>query len=242
MRIWDQFLTPLDLKIYEAAGYGEKGDLGERPAVLVVDVVYNFVGERPEPILKSIEKYHHSCGERGWEGVYCIRELLQAARAREVPVIYSTNATRPDALDLGRWAAKNRRAREPARRGSDLGFQIVKEVAPEPQDVIVPKLKPSLFFGTPLVSLLRGLQVDTLLVTGTTTSGCVRATVIDAFSYEFKVAVIEECVFDRGEASHAINLFDMQAKYADVISLEEAKAYLAGVPERRGALAEVARP
>lgn len=242
MRVWGRFLTPLDLKIYEAAGYGEKGDLGGRPAVLVVDVVYNFVGERPEPILKSIEKYHHSCGERGWEGVYCIRELLQAARGKGVPVIYSTNATRPDALDLGRWAAKNRRAKEPAQRGSDLGFQIVKEVGPEPQDIIVPKLKPSLFFGTPLVSLLRGLQVDTLLVTGTTTSGCVRATVIDAFSYEFKAAVIEECVFDRGEASHAINLFDMQAKYADVISLEEAKAYLAGLPERRRALAKAGRP
>ncbi|MFQ5913669.1 MAG: isochorismatase family protein [Nitrospinota bacterium] len=241
MREWDRFLTPIDKEVYDAAGFMQKGELGERPAVLVVDVVYNFVGERPEPILKSIEKYHHSCGELGWEGVYRIRELLEAARARGVPIIYSTNATRSDGVDLGRWAAKNRRASEPANRDSNLGFEIVKEVAPEPHDIVLPKLKPSFFFGTPLVSLLRGIEVDTLLVTGTTTSGCVRATVIDAFSYEFKVAVVEECVFDRGEVSHAINLFDMNAKYADVILLKEAKAYLERVPARQVPLAETPR-
>lgn len=241
MPVWDEFLTPLDVKVYEASGFSQRGELGEQPAVLVVDVVYNFVGEKPEPILESIEKYHHSCGERGWQGVHAIRELLEAARGRGVPVFYSTNSTRPDGLDLGRWAAKNRRAHEPATRGSDLGFQIIREIAPAPSDFIVPKLKPSMFFGTPLVSLLRSLDVDTVLVTGTTTSGCVRATVIDAFSYEFKVAVVEECVFDRGEASHAVNLFDMNAKYADVISLLEARAYLAEVPRKERARAEAAR-
>ena len=127
---------------------------------------------------------------------------------------------------------------EPGQRGDNLGDRIVEEIAPESRDYIVPKLKPSMFFGTPLVSLLRGLEIDTLLVAGTTTSGCVRATVIDAFSYEYKVALVEECNFDRGEASHAINLFDMNAKYADVISLAEAKTYLAETPDRKGATAE----
>jgi nicotinamidase-related amidase len=235
MPVWDDFLTPLDRDVYEAAGYTLKGDLGDRPAILVVDIVYNFVGEEPEPILESIKKYHHSCGERGWEGVEATRELLEAARAQKIPIFYSTNATRPDGADLGRWSAKNQRALEPANRESDLGFQIVKEIAPEPQDFIVPKLKPSMFFGTPLVTLLRSQEVDSLLITGTTTSGCVRATVLDAFSYEYKIAIVEECVFDRGEASHAINLFDMNAKYADVISLLEAKAYLAEVPKREPA-------
>ncbi|MEE8109495.1 MAG: isochorismatase family protein [bacterium] len=241
MPVWEEFLTPMDVKVFEAAGFSQKGDLGERPAVLVVDMVYNFVGEKPEPILQSIEKYHHSCGERGWEGVHALGELLEAARPQGVPIFYSTNATRPDGLDLGRWTAKNRRANEPAQRGSDLGFRIVQEVAPEPSDFVIPKLKPSMFFGTPLVSLLHGLEVDTLLVTGTTTSGCVRATVIDAFSYEFRVALVEECVFDRGEASHAINLFDMNAKYADVLSLQEAKAYLAQTPKREAVAAEPAK-
>ncbi len=241
MPVWDEFLTPLDVQVFEAAGFSEKGDLGGRPAVLVVDMVYNFVGDRPEPILESIARFHHSCGERGWDGIHATKELLDAARARNAPIFYSTNALRPDGGDLGRWAAKNRRAREPGQRVDDLGDRIVKEIAPESQDYIVPKLKPSMFFGTPLVSLLRGLEIDTLLVTGTTTSGCVRATVIDAFSYEYKVALVEECNFDRGEASHAINLFDMNAKYADVISLSEAKAYLAGAPDRKEAAAESVR-
>ena len=93
------------------------------------------------------------------------------------------------------------------------------------------KDKPSVFFGTPLMSYLHELQVDTLLVTGTTTSGCVRATVVDAFSYNFRVVVVEECVFDRGQASHKVNLFDMQAKYADVVSLEAALHYLVELPK-----------
>lgn len=242
MRIWDEFLTPMDVKVYEAAGFGEKGDLGTRPAILVIDVIYNTVGDKREPILKSIERYRLSCGEKGWEAIDCIRELLEAARAQAVPIIYSTNATRPDGVDLGRWAAKNRRAREDAtKQDAAFGYQIVKEVAPEPRDTVIHKLKPSMFFGTPLVSILRNLDVDTLLITGVTTSGCVRATTIDAFSYEFKIAVVEECCYDRGEANHAINLFDINSKYGNVIPLEEAKAYLADLPARRAAPAEMAR-
>jgi nicotinamidase-related amidase len=91
---------------------------------------------------------------------------------------------------------------------------------------VILKDKPSVFFGTPLMSYLHELQVDTLLVVGTTTSGCVRATVVDAFSYNFKVVVVEECVFDRGQISHKVNLFDMQAKYADVVPLDAALGYL----------------
>ena len=70
MSVWDEFLTPLDVQVYEAAGLSMKGDLGERPAILVVDMVYNFVGDKPEPILESIDRFHHSCGERGWERIY----------------------------------------------------------------------------------------------------------------------------------------------------------------------------
>lgn len=241
MAVWDEFLTSLDVQVFESAGFSQKGELGDRPAILVVDMVYNFVGDKPEPILESIKKFHHSCGEKGWEGIHATRELIDMARAANVPIFYSTNSLRPDGGDTGRWAAKNRRAHELGQRDSDLGNQIVKEIAPESQDYIVPKLKPSMFFGTPLVSLLRGLEIDTLIVTGTTTSGCVRATVIDAFSYEYKLAIVEECVFDRGEASHAINLFDMNAKYADVISLLEAKAYLAEIPGRKEALPQGSR-
>ena len=102
----------------------------------------------------------------------------------------------------------------------------MKEIAPIDRDIVIKKQKPSAFFGTPIMSFLNDLHIDTLLIAGTTTSGCVRGTVIDGFSYNFNVAVIEECTFDRGQASHALNLFDMNQKYANVITLEEAKKYL----------------
>jgi isochorismate hydrolase len=113
----------------------------------------------------------------------------------------------------------------------DKGNTIVEEIAPQQGDIIVRKQKPSAFFGTPLISMLNEVLADSVLVTGTTTSGCVRASVIDAFSYNLKVSVIEECVFDRGQASHKINLFDMAMKYADVIPLKEAIEYIHGLPD-----------
>src|SRR5207245_6843296 len=102
------------------------------------------------------------------------------------------------------------------------GNEIVDEIAPEPHDIVVPKQKPSGFFGTNLLSYLVLLGCDSVIVTGTTTSGCVRATVLDAFSNNFRVTVAEEACFDRSAASHATHLCDMQAKYADVLNVDEA--------------------
>ncbi|MDP7505430.1 MAG: isochorismatase family protein, partial [Nitrospinota bacterium] len=99
-----------------------------------------------------------------------------------------------------------------------------------PSELVIHKLKPSMFYGTSLVGMLNDLKVDTLLVAGTTTSGCVRATVVDAFSYNYAVGVVEECVVDRWESSHAMTLFDLDAKYADVISLAETTGFLKGLP------------
>lgn len=109
-----------------------------------------------------------------------------------------------------------------------LGTQIVDEIAPLAEDIVVDKSYASVFYGTPLVSYLNGLGVDTILMTGGVTSGCVRATVVDAISRNYNVAVIEDCVFDRIEISHKVSLMDMWIKYCDVISLEEALKYLEG--------------
>ena len=230
MAIWDNVLTERDKQVFAAAGYGKQQGFGKRPAVIVVDVNYNFVGEVPEPILASIKKYRNSCGEEGWQGVYQIKRLLDATRAKGVPIFYSTASPSRTALHAGRWHGKNSRGDEDFHRRARDGNDIVQEIAPQEGDMVIRKDKPSVFFGTPLMSYLHELQVDTLLVTGTTTSGCVRATVVDAFSYNFKVVVVEECVFDRGQASHQVNLFDMQAKYADVVSLEDALRYLDKLP------------
>lgn len=231
MAIWDDILTDRDVQVFAKSGYGSRQGFGERPAVLIIDVNYNFVGDTPLPILDSIEKFRNSCGEEGWQGVAKIQELLKAARSKRLPVFYSTGAPRQSSVDSGRWAGKNRRAVEDQDEVAQRGNDIVEEIAPEEGDIVIRKTKPSVFFGTPLVSYLNELQIDTLLMGGTTTSGCVRATVVDAFSYNYRVAVIEECTFDRGQASHKINLFDMNAKYADVISVAEAQEYLAGLPD-----------
>lgn len=230
MATWDDILSERDKQVFAAAGYGKRQGFGRRPAVIVVDVNYNFVGDVPEPILESIKKYRNSCGEEGWQGVYQIGRLLEAARAKGVPIFYSTAQRRQMALTAGRWHGKNSRGDEDFHGRAQDGNEIVREIAPQEGDIVILKDKPSVFFGTPLISYLNELQVDTLLVAGTTTSGCVRATVVDAFSYNFKVVVVEECVFDRGQASHKVNLFDMQAKYADVVPLEAALHYLNELP------------
>jgi len=104
-------------------------------------------------------------------------------------------------------------------------------IGPLPDDLVVYKQKPSAFYGTPLLSWLILLGADSLIVTGTTTSGCVRASVLDAFSNNLRVSLVEEGCFDRAQASHAINLCDMHAKYADVVKLDEALAQIDRLPE-----------
>lgn len=233
-RIWDKFLTARDKQVFAAAGYGVRGGFGKRPALLVVDVNYGFVGDRPEPILESIKRWMNSCGEEGWKAVAVIRQLLDAARAKGVPVIYTTGVRRNDSWDQGAWAFKNDRVnsdymgREPEKLKSNI---IVAEIAPQPKDLLIAKQKPSAFCGTPLLSYLIHLQCDSVLVTGTTTSGCVRATAVDAFSANYRVTVVEDGCADRSEASHAVNLCDMNAKYADVVGSAEVIQYIRGLPD-----------
>jgi nicotinamidase-related amidase len=231
--IWNQFLTERDKKVFAASGYGAPAGFGHRPALLVIDVNYNFCGDRRAPILESIKRWRNSCGAEAWDGVARIRELIDVAHAQGVPVIYTTGVRRADNWDSGSWSWKNTRTDERpivARTERD-GNEIVDEIAPEPQDIVVLKQKPSGFFGTNLLSYLVLLGCDSVVVTGTTTSGCVRATVLDAFSNNFRVTVAEEGCFDRSQASHAINLCDMHAKYADVLPVDEVKRYLASLPK-----------
>jgi maleamate amidohydrolase len=231
--IWNRFLTERDKQVFAAAGYGARAGFGNRPALLVIDVNYNFCGDRAEPILESIKRWRNACGAEAWDGVARIRELIDVAHAQGVPVIYTTGVRRLDNWDSGSWSWKNSRTGERLLVASTErdGDEIVDEIAPEPHDIVVLKQKPSGFFGTNLLSYLVLLGCDSVIVTGTTTSGCVRATVLDAFSNNFRVIVAEEACFDRSQASHAINLCDMQAKYADVLPVEEVKRYLAALPK-----------
>jgi maleamate amidohydrolase len=194
---------------------------GSKPAIVVVDMTLAFVD--------SAYRTGHSA--TGWPAVAANATLIQAARALEVPVFFTKGYADPQHVvrpaERGRWKTQGSPA-EP----SDLppGDVIVDELKPEPDEIVINKGgKPSGFFGTPLASFLIHAGADTVIVTGMTTSGCVRATVLDAFQYNFNIVIPHECSADRSQISHAVNLFDMHMKYADVVSLDETIGYLKSV-------------
>jgi len=217
-RIWDQFLTERDKAVFAAGGFGSLADWGKRPALMIIDVNYAFCDEAPKPILESIKKWRTSCGEDAWQAMPVLQKLIEICRAKGLPVIYTTGIRRADNWDTGSWGWKSKRGGEPPVLDADgrEGNEIVDVIAPGPRDLVILKQKPSGFAGTPLQAYLQLLGCDSLIVTGTTTSGCVRATVVDAFSMNFRVTVVEDGCFDRSQASHAISLCDMHAKYANV--------------------------
>ncbi len=227
-QVWDRYLTERDKQVFASGGFGARQGYGRRPALLVVDVNYIFCGDKPEPILESIKRWRASCGEEAWAGVAAIARLLAACRDKGLPVFYTTGNRRCDGWDAGSWAWKNPRVTEkPRTADGDLdGNTIVQEIAPQPRDIVIAKHKPSAFFGTPLQSFMVQHGVDSLLLVGTTTSGCVRATAVDAFSNNYRIAVVEEGCFDRSQASHALSLCDLHAKYADVVKLDDALSFV----------------
>ena len=230
MKPWDGVIPQEEQDAYVAAGFGRRSGIGRRPALLIIDVQYRTVGSTAKPFHEAIKEYPTSCGEVGWAAVARIQELLGLFRTRGWPVLYP-HVSPKESFDTGRLAAKVPALMTVARDG----YAFVAEVAPHDGDILLPKKHPSAFFGTPLASYLVDLGVDTLVVTGCTTSGCVRGSVVDAFAYNWRVLVPHDAVYDRSATSHAVNLFDMASKYADVMSTDEAIATLGQVPPRDAA-------
>jgi nicotinamidase-related amidase len=225
-RVWDKFLTERDKAVFAAGGFGAQAGFGKRPALLVIDVNWAFCGERPEPILESIKRWRTSCGEESWVALEHIKGLIEAARAKGLPVVYTTGERRADNWDAGSWRWKRTRGEAASRSVNDVdGNEIVAMITPGPKDIVIRKQKPSGFFGTNLASYLTLLGCDSVIVVGTTTSGCVRATAVDAFSLNYRVILAEEGCFDRSQASHAVSLCDMHAKYADVVPTADVLSY-----------------
>jgi maleamate amidohydrolase len=226
--IWNSYLTERDQRVLASSGLGVRQGFGKRPAILVVDVSYDFAGDRPEPIEESIKIWGNSCGQEAWDAIEVIARLLEVARDRELPVIYTKGTHRADKWDLGSWAWKNSRLMEtPATREENVaGHEIVRKVAPHPRDLVIDKQKASAFYGTALASYLTLLGCDSLIVAGVATSGCVRATVVDAHSNNYRCAVVGEGCFDRLQASHALSLCDMDSRYADVVTLDTAIEFM----------------
>ena len=221
MNPWDDVISEEEQRAYGAAGFGRPSGLGARPALLVIDVQYRTVGTVRAPFWEAIKEFPTACGEVGWRAVDAMVPLVQLFREKGWPILYPHVAPKI-ANEGGRLAEK-----VPAIMGvAARGYEFVAEVAPRAGDVLLPKKHPSAFFGTALCSHLIDLAVDTVVVTGCTTSGCVRGTVVDAFSLNFKVAVPYDCVYDRGATSHKVNLFDMSQKYADVMPVADLIARL----------------
>lgn len=226
-RIWDKFLTEQDRAHQSVRGQGKRG-FGQRPALLLIDLYRWVFGDEPEPLLESSKKWPGSCGLAGWNAVPHIQRLLSAARAAQIPVVHTTGADDvipPWAKGAGRQTPTDPEHQDRIRRRNE----IIDEVAPIAGELVVYKSSPSAFWGTPLIGHLVAHGVDTIIVGGESTSGCVRASVVDGATNRFKMVVVEECVFDRHEAPHAIDLFTMNQKYADVVALDETLEYLTEV-------------
>lgn len=230
-RVWDAFLSERDKAHLAASPPTTRYGFGRKAAVLSVDNYRKAVGDEPEPLLEAIRTWPGSTGLEGWTALEKIEQLLATARECGVEVVHLT-ALAAEESGIPAWGAKiGGRHTPPVRTPEEADrhrrrLDIVEQAAPLPGEVVLKKTGPSAFFGTPLAAHLIGQGVDTIIVCGESVSGCVRATVVDGRSHRFNVIVVEDCVYDRHEASRAINLFDMDQKYADVIPLDEVTHWL----------------
>jgi maleamate amidohydrolase len=198
-----------DLEAYAKAGFGKRMGFGKRPCVIVIDMTYGFVDPR-NPL---------AYGSMGYKAVENLKILLEKARNCKIPIIYTTglnSISKSIPIGISRKVLVNSKPKE---------NEIVEEIKPKDGDIVVPKGKASVFFGTTILTFLNHSSIDTLIITGTTTSGCVRGTVVEAASYDYYVTIPEECVADRAEVPHKVNLFDMEMKYADVLPMREVLEY-----------------
>ncbi len=197
-----------DAEIYRRQGIGARMGFGTRPALLIIDFINAF--NDPDQL----------GGGNIQDAIDSTAELLAAARHRELPIVYTSHVYAPDGSENGLFNLKMPNMGNLLVAGSHA-VEVVDELAPRPGERIIHKHFPSAFFGTDLAGWLAAKGVDTAIVTGCTTSGCVRATVVDAMGYGYRPMVPRECVGDRAQGPHDANLFDMDQKYADVMPLAE---------------------
>ena len=211
---WDAYVRDADRAVISRARFGGRMGFGERPALLVIDCQRYMVGERGV----NSDRWPSSCGEIGWAAVDRIQALVKAARTGGVPVFFSRFALAADGSDIGVYRLKRGLLQSDhwCLEGTP-GSELLPELGPEPGDVVFIKKKASGFFGTPLLAYLVDRKIDTVIIVGGSTSNCIRATVFDASSYNFRTIVPADAVFDRIPVSHAISLFDMDRQFADVM-------------------------
>lgn len=206
-----------ELDFFTQRGFGLTIGFGHRPAVLVIDMIRAFTN--PDTML----------GANLDAQIEATQNLLSIARARSIPVIFSTvSYDDVDLKDAGIWALKQRGVMD-LRTGTPE-VELDQRLQRMPSEGWLVKKYASCFFGTDLNSRLLSQGIDTLLIAGCTTSGCVRATAVDALQTGFRAMVVRECVGDRSKSAHDQSLFDLHAKYADVVGLDETCAYIEKLP------------
>ena len=222
-RWWEELVEQADGGAYRARHWVTAPmSLGRRPALLIIDAVRAFTGVRGQTVDEAIADYPTSCGPHAWKAIPAIRRLRDLAVSSAWPVVYTTGLPGGTGFYGGTVKGDLQGLGSPM----DLpGAQaIAEDIAPPAAALVLAKPKASAFFDTPLLSHLIRRGVDSVVVAGGTTSGCVRATVIDAHSHGYRTFVVEDAVFDRSRLSHGVNLFEMNAKYADVLTADELTA------------------
>jgi len=215
---WKDVIDADTIEIYRA--YRRQTYVGDSPAVLAIDLYNKAYQGGPRPVREADREFSGSCGENAWKALPPTQKLFAAARRAGVPVIYTTRH-----VDTGGVHSTNRNMK----KERDDIYDIQAELAPEPGELVIYKERASAFFGTPLIAHLRQQRINSLIICGESTSGCVRSSTVDAYSYGFHNVVVEECTYDRAPICHKVNLFDLHHKYADVMHIDEVLAYLHGL-------------
>jgi len=224
---WEKYLTETDRAVLSGRGFGKRVGFGKRPVVLLIELQNYERGDKDEPISQSIKRFPSSCGDLAWEAVRKVSNVLGAARPKNVPIFYTRIEVDPNSLDTKTQPRKSNfmPKTENWMYGGTWGTEMISEVAPQPGDTVITKPRQSAFFGTPLNAMFTSLGIDTVIIGGGSTSNCVRATVFDSSQLGYRTIVMEDCVFDRIQISHYVNLFDMDRQYADVVPSSEVISY-----------------
>jgi maleamate amidohydrolase len=223
---WRDVVPEEVLDIY--SHYRRAVGIGPAPALVAIDLYELAFQGGNRPVRELHHTYPSSCGEHAHAAIEPTRRLFAAARRAGLPVFYSTMDTRVEARPQAVTATRRQRLQT----APEL-YAIRADFRPEPGDVVITKQRASAFYGTPLAAHLTQLGVRTVVLCGESTSGCVRASAVDAYSHGFHVVLVEECCFDRSPLSHKVNLFDLHHKYADVLHLDAALAQLAALAPRK---------
>ena len=218
---WKKYLGEQDLKVLEKGKFARRMGFGKRPAIIVVDAQKYMVGVKGQE-----DRWPSSGGQAAHDAADQIAALVSHGQAHGIPVFFSRFEIAPDGSDMGVYALKRDLLHDPHWcLVGEVGAELLDALEVTCNDIEFVKKKPSCFHGTPLLGYLIDRQIDTVVVVGGSTSNCVRATVFDAASYNYRVIIPEQAVFDRFPISNAISLFDMDRQFADVVDIAEVRKY-----------------